>query len=182
MVEINRFVHCYDFNYSYFLNNYIDELLDIYDKFPSKPNDREGFDFPLKINDINGFLIPKLNKLIEDNYYVGKRYKIGGINVYIQEPNQDKDNYSTIHNHAHHPGNMCGVFYLNIPQEGGEFHVSNPPLFDQYIKPQLDKVYLFPVWLMHRGIPHKDNIKRICFNFWYAGNIRPIHKLNGNLW
>lgn len=179
MVEINKWLHSYDFNYSYFLDNYINKIINLYNNNPLKEKD---FAFDLDYLPLNNFLLPKLNKIVEENYYVGKRYTEGKISIYIQEPNEKEENHSYLHNHAHTLGNICGVFYLNIPQDGGEFHVYNPPFIDQIIKPQIDKIYLFPNWLMHRAISHKGDKKRICFNWWYGGNIRPIHKLTGQLW
>lgn len=178
MKELNKWLYSYDLNYSSFLNGYIDEILRLYQK-PIKEGD--GHDFYIDIKPITNFIIPKLNKIVEDNFYVGKKYEDDGLRVYVQEGSNEK-HASTLHNHAHRAGNMCGIFYLNIPTEGGEFHVLNPPYLDEFIKIEINKVYLFPIWLMHRAMPHKDNIKRICFNWVYGGNIRPINKYTGNLW
>ena len=35
---------------------------------------------------------------------------------------------------------------------------------------------------MHKACPHMENIKRICINWAYAGNVRAVHKLTGNVW
>lgn len=174
--RINKWFHCYDFQYSDFLYNHLDEIIEDY----KKGKEKKSYDRPLSIDKINKFLYPRLNKLVEDNFYVGKKYNNFPIFTYIQQPKDNKE--KNLHTHTHNPGNLCGVFYLNIPQQGGELQVSYPPFCDFNIKPQIDKIYLFPIWLMHRALPHSGDKERISFNFTYPGNIRPIHKFTGDIW
>ena len=100
-----------------------------------------------------------------------------------EKANIPKENHSFLHNHAHAPGSMCGVFYLNIPRDGGEILFENKPMLEGlYIKPQIDNVYLFPIWLAHKAMPHTSGDFRICFNWTYGGNVRPMYKLTGDIW
>ena len=178
--RINKWVHCYDFQYSDFLYNHLGEIIEKYKK--EREKDYNGEDRQLNIEKINEFLYPQIYKLIEDNFYVGKRYENFPIFTYVQTPS-DQTHIPDFHTHTHNPGNLCGVFYLNIPQQGGELQITYPPFFENFlIKPQLNKVYLFPVWLMHRALPHSGDKERISFNFTYPGNIRPIHKFTGDIW
>ena len=183
---INDYLHCYDFKYSYFLNGYKDIILDHFNnRVNSSSKDvclDERFDRELKFKPVNDYILPKLEQIVKKYYYAGENFAEGRLSVYVQPPNQSKEEESFYHNHIHVPGNICGVFYLNLPKQGGGFQVWNSPYLDYVLKPQLDKVYLFPTWLMHRALPHKDNINRMCFNWIYNGNIKPIHKLTGIIW
>ena len=81
---------------------------------------------------------------------------------------------------------ICGVMYLDIPEEGGEIEFIHYPDNGEdnaiKIKPQEDKVYLFPSWLYHRPLSHTSNISRLCINFGYVSDSRPILRNIGILW
>ena len=176
--ELNRWLLEVDFKYSKFLSPYVDDIIEDYKQ--TKLQEKElSLDIPLNIKPVNDFILPKLESLVKKYFFIDKEYESLGCHVYIQPPSTTK---SFLHNHAHHPGNICGVFYLNIPNEGGEFRIYNPPFIDLHIKPKVDKLYLFPIWLYHAAMPHKDNITRISFNWIYGGMQRPVYKFKGYLW
>ena len=175
---INKYIHSYKFNYSSFLQNYISEIIDKY----STRNVHDDFDLVLENKEIENYIFPKLNKIVEDNYHVGKNYGETRISVYVQEPSNEEPKEEFFHNHVHTCGSINGVFYLNIPKEGGGIQFFNPPWVDLTIQPQIDTLYLFPYWIMHRPLPHKEDIIRISFNWTYGGIERPIYKLTGELW
>jgi hypothetical protein len=81
---------------------------------------------------------------------------------------------------------ICGVMYLDLPRIGGEIEFIEYPDRGENnpikIKPQEDKIYLFPSWLYHRPLPHISPITRICINFGYVSNSRPILKNYGIRW
>lgn len=177
--QINRFVHSYDFKYSDFLDPYIDIILQNFEE--NKHNLSK--DCILSIPSVNEFISDNLNRIIQENYYAGPILGDYPPNVYVQYPNVPEEEQSFYHNHVHTIGNIAGVFYLNLPNEGGEFQVHNPPFIEHHrFKPEIDKVYFFPIWLMHKACPHMENLKRICINWAYAGNVRAVHKLTGNVW
>lgn len=177
--EINRWVHSYEFKYSDFLGNNLDLIIEDY--WDGKKEIAK--DSPIRLDFVNDFINENLNKIIQDNYYAGKNLANSPTNLYVQLPNAPKEEQSFYHNHTHTVGNIIGVFYLNIPEEGGEFSVWNPPILDHFqFKPEIDRVYFFPIWLMHKALPHSGDKVRVCFNWAYNGDIRPIHKLTGNKW
>ena len=179
--ELDRWLLEVDFEYSNFLSPYIDNILKEYNNIQEQEQN-ESFDIILNIKDINNYLLPKLKKTIQKYFFIDEEYETSECNVYVQPPEYKQTTPSFLHNHAHSPGNICGVFYLNIPKEGGEFWINNPPYIDLKIKPKLDKLYLFPIWLNHAALPHKDDIYRISFNWMYGGIQRPVYKFKGNFW
>ena len=178
-MELTPWLYCYDFKYSYFLNDYISQIIEGYNnKEKSNTND-----FLLDIKPVKDFLLPKISKIANDNFYLGDSLEESEIWTYVQPPSNNLDEIYNYHNHAHNAGNICGVFYLNLPKQGGGFQVENSPWLDPtIIKPEVDKLYLFPFWLSHRPLPHDEDIFRISFNWTFKGNIRATNKFNGMLW
>lgn len=180
MKVLNQWLHQYSFEYSDFLSNFIDDIID---KYNSNKSQNGGFDMVYSNPLVDKYILPRLDKIIKENYYAGKNYYDYGLRIYVQEPNTPEKDQSFYHNHAHIAGNICGVFYLNIPDEGGGVAFKNIPyLQEQILKPQLDNLYIFPTWLQHKAMPHQSNNVRICFNWVYGGNIKPIHKFLGTPW
>lgn len=174
---LNDYVHQYDLNYVDILDPIKEEILQTYYNYKRQNNEHKTdflFDMESKgFKEVNF----KLNKLIEKNYFVGEKLHPGGIAVYIQD---NKNNTSILHNHISEMSTIGGVFYLNIPQKGGEIlfrDLENNQWGDELIiKPELNKVYVFPYWLPHAPLPQQDETPRICFNWRYGTTQRPIHK------
>jgi hypothetical protein len=179
---INDWLHEYDFPYEDFLIKYRDSLISNYfirRKKQEITNNESLTDIAIE-KEISDFLVPKIDKIVQDNYWVGDCLINLGLRVYIQ----DNFNYTSFyHKHVADPGSLVGVFYLDPPENGGELsfklNIDGEPWI---LKPKSNKLYLFPNWIDHTPLPQKDNKPRICFNYAYGGNIRPIHKITGKQW
>tara|TARA_R110000822_G_scaffold3325_1_gene14758 strand:+ start:558 stop:1121 length:564 start_codon:yes stop_codon:yes gene_type:complete len=178
---INKWVHEYDFNYSDILLPHLNNIYQAYLEKPKDEEGRHGFDLFIHNPIIDNIIAPKLREIVQRNFYAGDCYGDEiGMRVYVQHQNNPIDSF--YHNHSHLPGNLIGVFYLNIPEEGGEICFTNPPFFEELkIKPKINKVYFFPHWLLHKASPHKGDKPRFCFNWTYGGMVRPIHKYTRQL-
>ena len=176
-----RYLLEFDFPSSQFLEKHKDSLFQAY--VESRKTLYKGNDFTLINSPINHYFNQKIKNLIEDNFYLNHTNVDIGLNLYVQD---NENNASIFHNHSHTPSSICGVFYYNIPKEGGEFEVfdyPNHPIENSIqFKPQEDKIYVFPPWLYHRPLPQKDKTPRLCINFQYIGDSRPIMKKFGFIW
>ena len=179
---IHDYIHEYDFPYHDHLKKHKEEILHNY--FTQKEQNKFLTDFNLpNEHSLTSLLIPKLNKLVKKHYWTKKPLLNTGLRVYVQN---NKDSKSFYHNHPD-SCTITGVFYLDPPLEGGEIlFLLNPdrdhPHKEILVKPQKNKIYLFPSWLYHKPVPQKDINYRICFNWNYGSNIIPIHKLTSIQW
>jgi hypothetical protein len=182
MHPISTHIHEFDFSSSEFLRENKSHLLDLYKKVKSDPNHPHN-DVALIDTYLNFEFNDRIKELIEKYYIVEPtKYDIS-FNLYVQ--NKEKSvNYW--HNHIHSPMTICGVMYLDVPKEGGEIQFMHYPDYGEknplIVKPKEDKIYIFPSWLYHKPMPQKSNIERICINFGYISNSRPIVKNWGILW
>lgn len=177
-----QYIHEYSFPSSNFLRNNKEYLIEIYNNHLNNPQ-RVSSDFNLLNTPLNDHFSQKIKDLIEEYYIVEPSPFDVIFNLYIQN---DKFSRNVFHNHAHSPMTICGVMYLDIPKEGGEIEFIHYPDFigkrSIRIKPQEDKIYLFPNWLYHRPLPHTSSITRVCINFGYITNSRPMLKNYGLKW
>jgi len=174
--RLHKYVHEYDFPYHDFLSSFKGRVLEEY----GNKGDMYGpiSNIGCEIKEINDFLIPKLNLLVESYYSLDKPWAPHGIMLYVQD---NKDSNHTFHNHMGAPV-LTGVFYLDPPQNGGELEIMDLPFDSIKIKPKKDKVYIFPSWAYHRPLPQEDTTPRISFNWGYISSKRPVHKLSGDIW
>jgi hypothetical protein len=177
---LNMYLLEFDFPSSKFLRNYKEELLG---DFLNNTNANGARDMALIESPICDYFEDKIKHIIEDNFHLNHTKYPVQFNLYAQ----NHENFgSNFHTHSHSPSSICGVFYLDIPQEGGEFEIFHYPYISIdkpfRFKPQEDKLYLFPPWLHHRPLPQKDKEYRICINFNYVGDSRPMLKSLGNIW
>tara|TARA_R110000803_G_scaffold210430_1_gene282174 strand:+ start:104 stop:637 length:534 start_codon:yes stop_codon:yes gene_type:complete len=168
---IHDFIHEYSFNYTSLLEPIKQDLIDGF----YKTINHRGYDMNVESHQeifakVNG----GLDRLIEENYFVGNKLGEGnGSRIYIQ--NKDKF-VSKLHDHTSIMSSIHATFYLNIPKTGGE--ISFNYLDNEIkIKPEINKIYVFPYWLPHKPLPQEDEVERICFNWSYASIQRPVHKL-----
>ena len=173
--RIHPYLHEYDFPYHDYIKEFKSEILEAYEV---QKHQATSYDIEIHNPVLEKFLIEKLLKITHKNYIVGERRIECGIRAYIQN---NEYYMSKFHNHAAVPGNICCVFYIDIPKVGGEleFH------FGEYkvkIKPEKDKIYFFPIWAYHKPLPQEDEETRICFNWSYGGNIRPINLITSEPW
>ena len=181
---INDYIHEYDLDYANFFGRYKEEIIEEY-KINSNLQNPNNVDVNLKNNNILHFILPKLYKIVQENYDVGPPLVEYGIRMYKQNSQDFKSN---LHSHVHIMHSISAVFYLDIPKEGGEIYFSymgNEKFngFKLKVKPKINKVYLFPPWLPHTPLPHKDaDVTRLSFNWGYGSNIKPIHRGTRCVW
>lgn len=97
--------------------------------------------------------------------------------IYCQN---DKHAVSEWHSHIQ-TSTINAVFYYDVPKSGGELELDI--LGEKIIiKPEINKLYMFPGWVMHRTLPQKDSKWRICINLEYCDRERPMRKQTGLLW
>lgn len=176
---LHRHLHEVDFIYSDKIKEYESYIFREYEEFLKK--DLRGNDFFINNRELSDWFNQKLNKIVKKYYHVSSPFHDNlGLRAYIQT---NTPTNSFFHSHIHQPGVICGVMYYNIPKEGGEFEIFDSPHEPPFkIKPKLNKVYFFPNWLYHRPTPQKDDISRICLNWIYNSNVRPISKNLGEKW
>ena len=182
MIPIHRYVHEHDFESSVFLRENKNHLIRMHRDYTSNP-EYDSNDVSLLQTPLNNYFNQKLKDLIEKYYIVEKSLHDAIFNVYVQSPKFSANFY---HNHIHTPQTICGVMYLDIPQEGGEIEFIHYPDFTPdnpiRIKPQEDKLYLFPSWLYHKPLPHSSSTPRICINIGYITGSKPITRDYGFIW
>lgn len=175
----SKFLIELDFPSSKFLGENRDFMLDVYRKHKVESSN----DVILIHTPINYYFGERIKRSVESSFHLPPTDTDVAINLYVQ----NSQNSSPIfHNHIHTPSTICGVFYLDIPKEGGEFEILLSPQEDGSgiikFKPKEDKLYLFPPWLFHRPLPQKDEKPRFCLNFQYITDSRPILKKFGYTW
>jgi hypothetical protein len=121
---------------------------------------------------------------IVNNYYlVGEVFDPKTIGIYIQTP----DSYRSMRHNHYNSGMITSTLYIdpieNIDEGGGiEFYIGSESQDQWIIYPKKDNIYFFPSWLIHSPLPQTREKERICLNWGYDTNIRPIHKVTGDRW
>lgn len=182
MKFIDKYLIEFDFPYNDILQSNKKIILDYY--YSQKNSNTKTFDLTIRDQSFIDYFSPKIKEIVEDSFFIEDKTKENiSFAVVVQD---NKNNFPVYHNHVNNPNGLCGVFYTNIPKEGGEFEIINPPLFPiekpLRLKPQINKLYLFPYWLYHRPLPQKDTEPRICFNIGYFSSSKVIVKRHGYLW
>lgn len=178
---INNHLLEVDFEYSKIIDNWSNLIISEYKERKKKIPDMSDFTFTnYELIDTLG---PKLCKIVEDLFIISEPKWKSDFGIYVQTSTVTTN---VLHTHLHNAGTICGVFYYNIPKEGGEVLFKNDDVlltYENVVKPKLDKLYLFPVWMPHSPLPHKDvDVTRISFNWHYPSNQRGIYKENGVIW
>jgi hypothetical protein len=185
MKFIHDYIHECDFPSSQFLRENKDNLIRFYKDTINDPkiNVINTFDVNLNNTPLSSFFNKPIKNLIEEHYIVKSSPFDIVFNLYVQDNKSSKGGF---HNHIHTPMTICGVMYLDVPKEGGEIEFIHYPFNKESnpirVKPQEDKLYLFPSWLYHRPLPHTSNITRICINMGYISNSRPLLRNIGKTW
>lgn len=169
-----------DFDCDNYLVSNLGSLVDHYNQVTKT----QGFlDVRLRNTPLNNFFDKKIDEVVSKIFTVEKLLLPPTYNLYVQN---NKTTTFDLHNHVHTPASICGVFYANLPQHGGELEIIhfplNPPENPIKFKPKPNKIYFFPPWLYHKPSPQKDESPRICINFNYHTNNKPIVKGEGILW
>ena len=131
-------------------------------------------------------MIEKFKKDVIDNSFlkiIEKEFTVSDITnpirtcIYVQNNNISSNVW---HNHVN-TSTINAVFYIDPPQHGGELQLLLSNICYS-IKPQKNKIYIFPYWMDHRPTPQIDTEWRISVNIEYMCNARPILKKHNLLW
>lgn len=188
VTQIHPYILESDFNIPSILKDNVPSLIEGYKSNQEKyySEERKGYDTPIFNNEISNPIISQITEIIlkefitDYNFIMDTGALLGSLRLYIQDNKFYKSEY---HNHISSPGNICSVFYLNIPKEGGELSFSSSKFKEEIIiKPRENKIYFFPKWLDHKPLPQEDPTPRLCFNWDYPGNTRPIVKYTKANW
>lgn len=125
--------------------------------------------------------LSKITKMFEnaisDNFYVSPSVGRPTTYIYCQSKNC---NASAWHNHVS-TSTITSVFYANTVEKGGELQFNyNGEIHN--VKPEVNKLYMFPSWLMHRPLAHEDDTWRISVNLEYLTYNRAIRKDLNIIW
>ena len=136
------------------------------------------YNAPTPEGELKNNLLNLYNKILNDFYYIGDLSKsyFGGLGISYQD---DKLSNSTFHNHW--KASLVSTVYIN-PPETPSFEIWNPPQDPIHITLQKNTLYFLPNWMLHRATPQQTKTPRICFNWTYITQLRPIHKLTGDRW
>ena len=122
-------------------------------------------------------LYSKFESLVESFYDVSTRLNKPGLFTYVQNDSK----FSPVLHHHLHTSTLSGVFYIDPPNEGGELEfIIGERIFR--LKPERNKLYIFPGWLYHRPLPQRDRLERISINMEYFCVSRPRHKITKFIW
>ena len=119
----------------------------------------------------------KTTDLLLQNYNI-KSKEIWITDLWINQNLQKDFNIVHIHEGSH----FSGVYYLQVPKENGELvflredsvvlsnlnkYISNNSEFihNYYIKPKKNLLVLFPSYLRHCVLPHKEKCARVSVSF-----------------
>ena len=160
--DISYFVHEYNFDYTMALRSLNEQIIDKYQEINKDKNQENFSDIYIENIFVDNILTTKLVKLIGDNYYAGDYTVNTGIKIKVMDNNSKE--YPTYNNHILSPCNICGIFFVDIPNIGGEveFSIEEGKII---MKPEPNKIYLFPNWLQYRHLKQEDVKPRICFTF-----------------
>jgi len=178
---ITNFIEVFDFDTSW-LKPYKEDMVNQYFKTIDVI---DGNNTPYKNNEIEKSLSFRFEKTIKDNFIVTRNIKEIKPWIYVQN---NKHTLNQWHNHIN-SATLNATLYLDPPKDGGELCFIYPDnlqenIEDTYIKikPEENKLYVFPSWIMHKPLPQKDKKYRVCINLeWYCKQ-RPISKESFKVW
>jgi len=129
---------------------------------------------------INKNLTSLFKKIINTYYLIDISLKYIHPMIYYQ----DKEKFKSIFHNHYNDLTLAATTYIDPLNkgEGGElqFYAHENEIIS--ISPEIDCIYFFPGWMLHRPLPQNTNKKRICINWGVDCNNRPIHKLTGDRW
>lgn len=183
-VRINKYIHEYDFKVNTILNPHLPKIEEYFINNYEKTLKTKVANLPLGdfIPNLNNLLVKEVYKIIYKYYNVTKNYyRYNNVSVYYQTQSKYVNQF---HNHKHDNNDIVGTFYIHnlSPNDGGNLEFWLPPDPIQSITPQINKLYLFPGWLLHRPSPHTGEGKRFCFNIGFNNKFNPVHKITGDKW
>ena len=173
---------CYDFDYLSIIEPYVEEITNIILNYKNRGQIPVDLQLPFE-HPLHKIISPQVENIVNTHFFAGKKLqKYVNIAVYLQN---NEIFTSKLHDHVSTLGSISGVFYYNLPKEGGEFYykyLDKEWGEENKIQLQENKIYLFPAWLPHKPLPQQDPSYRLCFNIEYPSNERAIHKSTGVRW
>lgn len=132
-----------------------------------------------RIKEFEDEFAPLLYHIVNKYYLVDEAYNHISFGTYIQ----DKDRQMNYFHHHWEQTTMSSTMYIDPlkSDEGGglQFRIGEEII---NVLPEKDYIYFFPSWLQHRPAPQTVKSPRICMNWGYNCNLRPIHKISGDRW
>ena len=119
----------------------------------------------------------KFLEIIQEEFNVSE--KLNPIQTWVYAQNNRHGNH-VWHNHAN-TSSVNAVYYIDPPAELGGLQLSLSGR-DHTIKPETNKLYLFPYWMEHRPLPQESRDWRVSINLEYLCLQRPIYKKLDVLW
>ena len=104
----------------------------------------------------------KFLEIIHDEFNVSN--KLNPIQTWIYVQNNRHTN-NVWHNHVN-TSSVNAVYYIDPPAEGGGLQLTLGGR-DHTIKPEINKLYLFPYWMEHRPLPQESKDWRVSVNIEY---------------
>jgi hypothetical protein len=173
---IRDYIHEYDFPVHDLFYPYKEDILNQYwDLLPINKDNTNNFLY--QNPKLENIIIPLFLDILKHNYVVSPLVSPIKLWAYIQ----NNDNYfSKLHNHIN-TSTINATFYIDPPENGGELYFS---MEDEEctIKPQKNKIYLFPYWLHHKPLSQSSSTYRICINLEYKCQSRPMHIPSKVIW
>ena len=170
---IHPFIHEYDFPFRDEFMSHRDEIIRQFkEKVDSSKNkNRENYTVIYEHAALQQQVQQRFDKIVTENYAVSPRIRPTTLNIYLQN---NRHSANLWHDHVL-TSTINAVIYFNLPKSGGGFEFNYQGDISQ-LKPQEDKIYLFPYWLLHRPLPQEDEDYRICINLEYLCQARPMHQ------
>lgn len=116
-------------------------------------------------------------EIIEEEFVISD--PVNPIKTWIYVQNNIRSN-NVWHNHVD-TSTINAVFYIDPPKKGGELQLLLNNTIHS-VKPQKNKIYIFPYWMDHRPSSQDDPEWRISVNIEYMSLKRPILKSHHILW
>lgn len=161
---------------------YKEDIIDFYFK---NINTEESYNVLYTNQEFTDKVKPRIIEAIHDIFDVGKPISNSQehLNIYVQN---NEHYYQKIH---HHPttSSLSSIFYLDVPEEGGDLDIFYPhPDINEFVIDRIsveeNMLYFFPYWMYHSPVPQSDKKYRISFNYDYFCRERPILKKTGTMW
>ena len=179
--QLTKYLHSYHISGLHdILNQYKEELSkDFKEWYQIEYHKTNLSNIELK-NPILKELVNQINfKIIKEFYIIDDPYSHSPPGIYYQDNKIFTSEY-----HIHENVNIVSTMYIDPPNEGegGEFNSWVPPYEPTILQPKKDFVYFVPGWVIHKPLPQTTNIPRICINWTYVSNYKPVHKISGARW
>lgn len=182
-----KFERLDDYFHAYYVEGLHDRLVKYKDSLVKEfmDNYKEFFkerkvNVTCEIKEFNDEFMPLMYYIVENYYEADEAWKHTTFGTYLQD---NKRQINQFHTHWSQT-TLSSVMYIDPLEkdEGGELELWFPPAPAWKFQPEKDYIYFFPSWVLHRPVEQKVDKKRICMNWGYQCNKRPIHKISADRW